>query len=380
MASSPPPTAPPAKVPLPEAKAYVLVDVGTGNVLAGYNERRPLPPASLSKVLTALIAVTYLPPGATVTATAATERVYPNRVGMEVGKAWPLAEVLHALLIMSANDAAYAIATRISGQVRDFGAVMARSAAQIGMSDHPVLHDPAGLDGTEGTGGGNLVSARDLAIAGRDLLFVPELARIVAESSYHFVDPTGQLHWLAGTNYAFMVSYPGAIGVKTGFTDLAGACIMAAARRGGRTMLAVVLDGYNPTQTAIDLLNLGFATPPSQEAATDHLPGVALPKPPAAPAKANPRPGPAGRMPAAPAGRGPKAAPGPAGRAPGLASAARRAGRGRGASQALRTWPAELALLASLAAIAYALSEVARANRARSYSRRHKGANRSYSR
>jgi D-alanyl-D-alanine carboxypeptidase len=73
---------------------------------------------------------------------------------------------------------------------------MDRSAAQIGMQDSPVFHDPAGLDGTEGFDGGNFVSARDLAIAGRDLLSVPELARIVTEQSYHFVDPKGEAHWI----------------------------------------------------------------------------------------------------------------------------------------------------------------------------------------
>ncbi len=75
----------------------------------------------------------------------------------------------------------------------------------------------------------------------------------------------------------FLESYPGAIGIKTGYTDRAGDCLMAAATRGGRTMLAVVMNGYNPTATAIDLLNEGFATPASREPAADRLPPPALP-------------------------------------------------------------------------------------------------------
>ncbi|HYA45017.1 MAG TPA: hypothetical protein VED59_05380, partial [Acidimicrobiales bacterium] len=152
--TSPAPIASPAASPLPAAASYVLVDVGTGNVLAGYNERLPLPPASLTKVLTALIAVAYLPATATVTATAASELVYPDRVGMEVGRPWPLRETLQALLVMSANDSAYALAQRVSGSLQAFGALMQRSARQIGMADSPIFHDPAGLDGTEGVGGG----------------------------------------------------------------------------------------------------------------------------------------------------------------------------------------------------------------------------------
>lgn len=278
--STPPPTAPPSPLAMPPSKAYVLVDLETGNVLAGYNERERLRPASLTKLLTALIAVTYLPTNATVPGTKQSLAAYPDTVGIEKGVPWPLEEVLQSLLVMSANDAAYALAQKISGSLSAFGSVMDRAAAQIGMSDDPVFHDPAGLDGSEGVDGGNFVSARDLAIAGRDLLRVPRLAAIVKELSYSFVDPTGQAHYLQSTNYTFLESEQGAIGVKTGFTDRAGSCVMGAATQHGRTMLAVVMDGYNPTQTAIDLLNQGFATPVAKETAADRLPPFALPSPP----------------------------------------------------------------------------------------------------
>ena len=108
---------------------------------------------------------------------------------------------------------------------------------------------------------------------------VPELARIVVQDSYHFVDPTGASHYLPSMNNLFLESYPGAIGIKTGFTDKAGSCIMAAARRQGRTMLAVVMNGYNPTQSAIDLLNEGFQTPVAAEPTNDRLPPPTLPGP-----------------------------------------------------------------------------------------------------
>ena len=276
----PKPTARPATAAVPHASSYVLVDVDTGNVIAGYNEHLRLSPASLTKVLTALIAVTYLKPTAGVAGTTVSEDVYPNRVGMEKGVAWPLPEVLQSLLVFSANDAAYAIADRISGTLRGFAPVMERSAAQIGMIDDPVFHDPAGLDGPLGFEDGNLVSARDMAIAGRDLLAVPELAQIVKEKNYRFVDPKGHLVWLPSMNFTFLDSYPGAIGIKTGFTDRAGVCLMAAATHGKRTMLAVVMNGYNPTETAIDLLNQGFDTPVAAEPTNDRLPLRVLPSPP----------------------------------------------------------------------------------------------------
>ena len=264
---------------LPPSAAYVLVDVGTGNVLAADNEHLRLPPASLTKVLTALIAVSYLHAGAGIPGTKESLEAYPNDVGIQKGVAWPLHDVLESLLVLSANDAAYALAQRVSGSLAAFAVVMQRSAKQVGMTDSPVFRDPAGLDGTEGFEGGNLVSARDLAVAGRDLLNVPELARIVVQDSYHFVDPTGASHYLPSMNNLFLESYPGAIGIKTGFTDKAGSCIMAAARRQGRTMLAVVMNGYNPTQSAIDLLNEGFQTPLKAEPTNDRLPPPTLPSP-----------------------------------------------------------------------------------------------------
>jgi len=277
---TPLPSAPQATVPVPPSSAYVLVDVGTANVLAGYREHVPLAPASLTKIVTALVAVGYLHPQARVPGTPQSADAYPNNVGIEKGVGWPLEDVLQSLLVFSANDAAYALAQRVSGSLAAFGPVMERAARQMGMSDNPIFHDPAGLDGSEGVDGGNLVSARDLAIAGRDLLSVPELAQIVSERSYSFVDPTGKVHDLPSMNYVFLESYIGAVGIKTGFTDRAGACIVAAATRKGRTMLAVVMNGYNSTQTAMDLLDQGFATPAASEKGTDRLPPVTLPSPP----------------------------------------------------------------------------------------------------
>ncbi len=142
--------------------------------------------------------------------------MYPNRVGIEKGVAWPLPEVLQSLLVFSANDAAYAIADRISGTLRGFAPVMERSAAQIGMSDDPVFHDPAGLDGPLGFEGGNLVSARDMAIAGRDLLAVPQLAQIVREKNYHFVDPKGHVVLAAEHELRFPGHLPGRYRDKNG--------------------------------------------------------------------------------------------------------------------------------------------------------------------
>jgi D-alanyl-D-alanine carboxypeptidase (penicillin-binding protein 5/6) len=147
------------------------------------------------------------------------------------------------------------------------------------MRDHPIFHDPAGLDGTEGFEGGNRVSAWDLATAARDLMANPELAMIVRMHRLDFTGPDHVVYGLDNQNLYFLDTYPGAIGVKTGLTDAAGFCVAEEAQRGARRMLAIVLNGASSYQTAADLLNKGFATPAGTEPTADELPAVAEPEP-----------------------------------------------------------------------------------------------------
>jgi D-alanyl-D-alanine carboxypeptidase (penicillin-binding protein 5/6) len=112
----------------------------------------------------------------------------------------------------------------------------------------------------------------------------PALAAIVRMKTFEFTGPDGIVYDLSSHNLAFLNSYPGAIGVKTGFTDLAGVCVIEEAQRGGRAMMAVVMDGSAPDETAGLLLDRGFRTPVSAEAATEPvLPAVVEPKPPPPP-------------------------------------------------------------------------------------------------
>lgn len=262
---------------LPPAAAWTLVDVGNGRVLNQSHEHLDLPPASLTKMLTALVATAYLPAGTLLAISPRAANVEPDKVGMKVGELWPVSSALQSLLIVSANDAAYAIAEKVGGTAEAFAPVLQSAAAQVGMADHPLYRDPAGLDDAQSLSGGNLVSARDLAISARDLLAEPELAAIVPQAHLDITGPSGTVYHLASHNRGFLGSYPGAVGIKTGYTVKAGICIAAAATRYGRTMLAVVLHGVNPDQTAKMLLDEGFATPVAGEPTADVLPPVHLP-------------------------------------------------------------------------------------------------------
>lgn len=255
----------PTTAPPPPAKAELLVDVDTGRALYAQNVHAPLPPGSLTKVLTAMIAADWLPSGTTIPVHPDDAAVYPDRVGMKPGQVWPYDVTMHALLVDSANDAAYALADKVGGSLPAFARIMQEAAGQIGMSDHPFLADPAGLDGSEGFDHGNLISAWDLAIAARDMMANPYLAAIAGTKKYVFTGPDRIVYSILNHNLAFLDSYPGAIGVKTGYTDAAGVCLIAEAERGGRKMMAVVLAGANPDATAAALLNAGFATPVTVE-------------------------------------------------------------------------------------------------------------------
>lgn len=257
----------------PPAKAWILVDVDTGRVIDGSATHTPMPPASLSKLLTALTAVRVLPATAQVPVSARATAAPAHDVGMMVGTTWSLNNTLHALLMTSANDAAVALAERVSGNLGAYRGAAAQTATRLGLVDHPVIRDPAGLDDSDSVGGGNLVSARDLAIAARAVLVSPTLAPMVAKRSYDLWGPKGIKFKLVNHN-KLLQRYAGTIGVKTGYTRKAGGCLITAATRKGRTMLTVVLGTQDIYGATTSLLDLGFATRVSQEPLADRLPAL----------------------------------------------------------------------------------------------------------
>jgi D-alanyl-D-alanine carboxypeptidase (penicillin-binding protein 5/6) len=272
-------TVPSTTAPPPTATAEILVDADTGRVLVEHDAHEALPPGSLTKTLMAMIAADWLPSAASVPVPIEAYNAFPDKVGMKPGQRWPLGTTLHALITDSANDAAYALAVDIGGSLQGFAPVMQEAAGQIGMTDHPVLQDPAGLDGTEGVNGGNRISAWDLAIAGRDMMANPTLAAIAGQHTFDFEGPDGIAYHLVSRNYHFLAGYPGAIGIKTGYTVAAGYCDMEEAVQGGRKMIAVVLHSTNPDADAGSLITQGFATPVARESHDPQLPAVTEPKP-----------------------------------------------------------------------------------------------------
>jgi D-alanyl-D-alanine carboxypeptidase (penicillin-binding protein 5/6) len=203
---------------LPKPKADIVVDGGTGRVLVCDNIHEAVRPASTAKIVTALAAVERLAPNATVTADAAAAAVESSKIGFPVGTQWPLDQMLAALMMVSANDAAYAVADTISGSVAGFAPVLNATAKQLGMKDS-TLNDPAGLDTAPSFQGGPMMSAYDLAVAARNVLAVPELAKWSGMRVYDFTDRQGVSHHFPNHNKLLPgggYDYAGATGMKTG--------------------------------------------------------------------------------------------------------------------------------------------------------------------
>ncbi len=261
---------------LPQPQADIVVDATNGHILIADNIHKAMHPASTAKIMTALVAAERLAPHAMVTADAVAAGVEANKIGFTAGTQWPLDEMLAALMMVSANDAAYSIAYTVSGGLDAFSTVLNDTAHRLGMRDS-TFNDPSGLDTRSSFKGGPLTSAYDLAIATRDALAVPEIATWAKTATYDFTDPTGAQHHF--TNHNKMLeggayAYPGATGFKTGFTDQAQHSLVATATRNGRTLIAVILGAVDGGYlNAAALLDAGFATPAD-------APGVDPPLPP----------------------------------------------------------------------------------------------------
>lgn len=268
------PTAPEPAVGVPAGlapKAYIVVDQATGRVVAASNERQPLPPASMTKVLTALAAVAALKPSDKVPVSARAAGMPAHKLNMKPGEQWPVNDALASLLLSSANDAAAALAERVSGTLENFQSALGLLSANLQLADSPVLQDPSGLDDHFSVGGGNLISARDLAIATRALLAEPRLASLVSSPVVRFTDPGGVPHRLINHN-KLLTQYFGTVGVKTGYTKKSGRGLIAAATRNGRTFIAVIMNVGDTYGWAKGLLDTAFAT--GVPAAGDQLPAI----------------------------------------------------------------------------------------------------------
>jgi serine-type D-Ala-D-Ala carboxypeptidase (penicillin-binding protein 5/6) len=236
-------------------RSGLLFDVNTGQVLWSKNPTDVLPIASLTKMMTALLVATHTRPSDTVLITHDALNYTGSGVGLlPLGKRVPLVALLYGLLLPSGNDAAIALADDVAGTQQRFISLMNAKAHALALKCTHYTTVSGIVDR------GNHSCAEDLALIAHLVLEQPLLAKVVASRSAIVPFPIkGGKLFLYNNNPLLVTGYPGTNGVKTGFTDAAGVCLVATARR-GRTWLGVVLlHSGNTGAQAEQLLNAGFA-------------------------------------------------------------------------------------------------------------------------
>ena len=241
----------PRSVPEPEVTcgACLVVD-DHGRVLwaRSAGQRRSI--ASTTKMMTALVVRKEVALDEEVTVSAGAEAVPEGKLSLLAGETFNVQELLYGLLLNSSNDAAVALAEHSSGSVDGFVALMNEEAAGLGAKDTH-FSTPHGLDAAD-----HYSTASDLALIGAELLGDPVLAEIVGTADAT-IEGSRRTVLLQNTNL-LLETYPGAIGVKTGFTASAGNVLVAAAERKGRRLVAVVLGSADTFEDSRRLLDYGF--------------------------------------------------------------------------------------------------------------------------
>jgi D-alanyl-D-alanine carboxypeptidase (penicillin-binding protein 5/6) len=236
-------------------RAGLLFDLDTGRVLWQRHPRARLPIASLTKLMTALLVVRSAPPREHVLITRRAEDTNGSKVGvLPLGRHVPLETLLYGLLLPSGNDAAVALAEAVAGTVPRFVGKMNASAAALGLGCTR-FSSPSGYFNAN-----NYSCAVDLAELAHVDLAQPRIARVTRtyEAVLPFPIKGGKLY-LDNNNPLLVYGYPGATGLKTGWTIPAGRCLVATAERHGVRLGVVLLHSPAPGVQARALLDAAFA-------------------------------------------------------------------------------------------------------------------------
>ncbi|MCL2215957.1 MAG: D-alanyl-D-alanine carboxypeptidase [Defluviitaleaceae bacterium] len=247
----------PPENPTVEARGAVLMDAETGRVLWGKNEHTPLAMASTTKIMTAVLVLESDRMEDVVTVSAKAAAAPKVKMYLSPGEKIRLGDLTLALMLESSNDAAIAIAEHLSGSVEAFCAEMTAKARQLG-AQNTIFETPNGLDA-----GDHHSTAYDLALITRYALTVPGFIELTNTRSANF--SSDKRGYSMHNKNRLLNEFPGANGVKTGFTNKAGHCFVGAAKREDMQLISVVLaSGWGAggraqkwTDTK-EVLNFGF--------------------------------------------------------------------------------------------------------------------------
>ncbi len=239
--------------PSVSAKSAVLIEASSGSIIWSKNSDVRLPMASTTKIMTALVAIDNCDITKKVS-------VSPDAVGVEGSSIYlypneilTLEDLLYAMLLESANDAAAAIAIEVGGSIEGFAQMMNQKAIEIGLKDTN-FDNPHGLDGET-----HYTTAYELAMIAKEAYSNETFKRIV--STYKKTIPLNETEGvrLLINHNKLLRSYDGATGIKTGFTKKSGRCLVSAAERDGLTFIAVTLNAPDDWNDHRCMLDYGFS-------------------------------------------------------------------------------------------------------------------------
>ena len=246
----------PKEVAEPElaAVAAFLMDPETADILYEKNADQPLPMASTTKIMTAIVAMENASLSELITISNNASGVGESSVWLEEGEILSVEQLLYALLVQSANDAAVALAESVGGSEQAFVEMMNQKAAELGAENTHFVNSH-GLDQE-----GHYSSARDLATMAEYAMRDPLFREIVKSDGYQIPWPGHPWNRVLENHNRLLEMYPYATGIKTGYTFGAGRCLVASASKEGRDLISVILNSDDYWNETIMLMEYGFGS------------------------------------------------------------------------------------------------------------------------
>jgi len=234
------------------AKSGIAIDAGSGKVLWMKDADASMFPASTTKIMTGLLLVEHCLPTDIITAPADIEKVKEASMHLKPGERVTARDMLYALMLRSANDGCYAVATHISGSVEAFAKLMNERAKQLGCL-HTHFHNPNGLNDPQHT-----TTAHDLALMGRAAMRYQAFREVVKTYKYEIQRSINQHDRTMVNHDKLLKKDPYAEGIKTGYTVPAGHCFVGSSTRNGFRVITVVMKSQHWQKDDEDLMGWAF--------------------------------------------------------------------------------------------------------------------------
>ncbi len=233
------------------AESGLVVDINSGQIVFEKNSTKKMKIASLVKIMTAVVALEHKNLDERIVVSEKAAGIGENTMGISEGEVYTLEELLYGLLLNSGNDSAYAIAEGVAGSADDFVDWMNIKAKELSLNNTEFF-DPSGLnDDTYST-------AVDLVKLSRYAMQNEDFKRIVGTVEFELPYSERHKYLYLENQTNLLTTYPGVGGVKTGYTEEAGYCLVTYAKNEGIELIGVVLNSVNRKFDMLNLLNFGF--------------------------------------------------------------------------------------------------------------------------